>query len=194
MVSAKTSSKSAKTNGKTTVREFPRTLAGTVAPSSDSARRAALDAYQAAVTLMQKADYKAAHPALEALLHTAPPEFHDRIRMYISACAAHVDKGSTVFQTPEEEYDFAILLLNRGQLEDAREHLNSILESHPAADYAVYGLALLAALTGDGESCLETLSRAIAMNNRNRLYARSDSDFQNMQDDPRFTELLYPEA
>jgi hypothetical protein len=27
-----------------------------------------------------------------------------------------------------------------------------------------------------------------------RLRARGDSDFQDMADDPRFTELLYPEA
>ena len=31
-------------------------------------------------------------------------------------------------------------------------------------------------------------------NPRNRIQARSDSDFQDMADDPRFTELLYPEA
>jgi len=31
------------------------------------------------------------------------------------------------------------------------------------------------------------------MNPHNRFQARNDSDFQNMADDPRFTELLYPE-
>ena len=38
------------------------------------------------------------------------------------------------------------------------------------------------------------LSRAIELNNQNRIQARSDSDFQDMADDPRFTELLYPEV
>jgi hypothetical protein len=32
------------------------------------------------------------------------------------------------------------------------------------------------------------------LNARNRIQARSDSDFQDMADDPRFTELLYPEV
>jgi hypothetical protein len=32
------------------------------------------------------------------------------------------------------------------------------------------------------------------MNPKNRLQARVDNDFQNMADDPRFTELLYPEV
>ena len=38
------------------------------------------------------------------------------------------------------------------------------------------------------------LARAIELNPRNRLQARADNDFQSMVDDPRFTELLYPEV
>jgi len=37
------------------------------------------------------------------------------------------------------------------------------------------------------------LNEAIKLNPSNRFQARSDSDFNNMADDPRFTELLYPE-
>jgi hypothetical protein len=32
------------------------------------------------------------------------------------------------------------------------------------------------------------------MNPQNRIQARGDTDFNDMADDPRFTELLYPEA
>jgi hypothetical protein len=48
-------------------------------------------------------------------------------------------------------------------------------------------------MTGERERCLEHLTEAIRLNGRNRIQARSDSDFQDMSDDPRFTELLYPE-
>ena len=41
---------------------------------------------------------------------------------------------------------------------------------------------------------LQHLEQAIKLNPQNRIQARSDSDFSNMVDDPRFTELLYPEA
>jgi hypothetical protein len=37
------------------------------------------------------------------------------------------------------------------------------------------------------------LDQAVGMNPSNRYQARNDSDFQNLADDPRFTELLYPE-
>jgi hypothetical protein len=49
-------------------------------------------------------------------------------------------------------------------------------------------------MTGDSHTCLEHLTEAIRRNPRNRIQARSDSDFQDMADDPRFTELLYPEV
>ena len=56
-----------------------------------------------------------------------------------------------------------------------------------------YGLALLNAVTGQSQECLTNLGRAIELNPKNRLQARVDNDFQSMVDDPRFTELLYPE-
>jgi hypothetical protein len=49
-------------------------------------------------------------------------------------------------------------------------------------------------MTGDSHTCLEHLTEAIRQNPQNRIQARGDSDFQDMADDPRFTELLYPEV
>jgi tetratricopeptide (TPR) repeat protein len=89
---------------------------------------------------------------------------------------------------------YAVSLLNTDYYEEAREQFIEILRGHPAADYALYGLAVLDAITGQVEECLEHLARAIDGNPMNRLQARTDTDFQAMQDDPRFTELLYPEA
>ena len=53
---------------------------------------------------------------------------------------------------------------------------------------------MLSSMTGDSQTCLEHLTEAIRQNPRNRIQARADSDFQDMADDPRFTELLYPEV
>jgi tetratricopeptide (TPR) repeat protein len=64
----------------------------------------------------------------------------------------------------------------------------------PDADFAHYGMALLSSMTGQAEEALEHLTRAISLNPSNRIQARSDPDFIDMADDPRFTELLYPES
>ena len=72
--------------------------------------------------------------------------------------------------------------------------LTACSRKNPKTDYAHYGLAVLNSITGQAEECLDHLARAITLNPQNRIQARSDIDFNDMADDPRFTELLYPEA
>jgi tetratricopeptide (TPR) repeat protein len=172
----------------------PRTLAGTVAAKPDQARAQALGLYESALKLMQAGKYEDARAAFNKMLATAPGDLADRIRMYINACLQQAAKGKATFVNNEERYDYAVSLLNDGQYEDAREQFLSILQSNDKADYAFYGLAVLSSMTGDSHTCLEHLTEAIRQNPRNRIQARADSDFQDMADDPRFTELLYPEV
>uniref|UniRef100_E6QIY5 Uncharacterized protein n=1 Tax=mine drainage metagenome TaxID=410659 RepID=E6QIY5_9ZZZZ len=153
-----------------------------------------LQHYQAALQLLQQGKYEKALVAFEKLQATASPEIAERCRMYLAACHRQMDKSKLVFDTPEERYDYAVSLLNMDYYEDAREQFLEILAEHPEADYAFYGLSVLDAITGQAEECMENLSRAIAHDGRNRLLARTDTDFQSMIEDPRFTELLYPEA
>ena len=146
------------------------------------------------MVLLQQGKFDKAMAAFEKLLDTAPSELLERCKTYISICQRQVDKHSLTFPTPEEHYDYAISKLNTGYYEEAREEFDAILASYPEADYAFYGLALLDAITGRTQDCLGNLAKAIEMNPRNRLQARVDNDFQSMSDDPRFTELLYPEV
>ncbi len=177
-----------------TTKKAPRTLAGTVPPAADSERLEILALYEVAVRLMHEGKYEKAHAAFDKMLASSPPDLGDRIRMYINACLLQVSKGKATFQSNEEHYDYAISLLNDGHYEDAREQFKAILKQNEKADYAFYGLAVLASMTSDAHTCLEHLTEAIRQNPRNRIQARADSDFQDMADDPRFTELLYPEA
>jgi len=172
----------------------PRTLAGNAQPATDAARKSTLSLYESALKLMQAGKYEKAHDAFIKMLDTAPPDLAERIRMYIAACISQINKGTTTFQSHEERYDYAISLLNHGHYEDAREHFKAILLKEKSADYAFYGLALLAGMTGDSDTCIDHLTEAIRLNAQNRFQARLDSDFDGVADDPRFTELLYPEA
>jgi tetratricopeptide (TPR) repeat protein len=149
--------------------------------------------YQAAVQLLQQGKYEKALAAFEKMLPTAPAELVERCKMYINTCQRQMEKTKLTFLTPEEHYDYAVSQLNTGYYEEAREQFNSILAAYPDTDYAFYGLALLDSITGRTQDCLGNLARAIELNPRNRLQARADNDFQSMVDDPRFTELLYPE-
>ena len=172
----------------------PRTLAGATPASADGSRAKTLAQYETALRLMQEGKFDKAHTAFNQMLASSPADLAERIRMYINACLQQCAKGKTQFSTPEERYDFAVSLLNDGNYEDARTHLKKIITDDTQADYAFYGLAVLASMTGEAHTCLEHLTEAIRLNAKNRIQARADSDFQDMADDPRFTELLYPEV
>jgi tetratricopeptide (TPR) repeat protein len=150
--------------------------------------------YQTAVQLLQQGKFEKALAAFEKLLPEAPAEIGERCRMYIQTCQRQLEKHKLTFLTPEEHYDYAISQLNTGYYDEAREQFDRILATYPDTDFAFYGLAVLDSITGRSQDCLKNLLRAIELNPKNRLQARADNDFQSMVDDPRFTELLYPEV
>jgi tetratricopeptide (TPR) repeat protein len=176
---------------KTAATSRKKTTSGTA--KTDGQRSAAFQHYQAAVQLLQQGKFDRALAAFEKLQPDAPIEIRERCRIYIATCRRQLEKPTLSFATPEEHFDFAIAQLNNGYYEEAREHFDRILAQVPDADYVFYGLALLNSVTGQSQDCLTNLARAIELNPKNRLQARVDNDFQNMVDDPRFTELLYPE-
>ena len=143
---------------------------------------------------MHEGKYEKARQTFEKLSQDGPVEILERVRVYLIRLRTAPEQGGFSFESTEEQYDYAISLLNTGFYEEARDQFHGILETDPTADYAYYGLAILESMTGLAEPCLEHLGKAIELNPRNRIQARSDSDFQDMADDPRFTELLYPEV
>ncbi len=172
---------------------MPRVIAGKSDAVADQGRKQRIQNYETAVRLMREGKYEKAKAALETLLSSGAGDLVDRARVHLTACERQMKKNAISFHSPEEQYDYAISLLNTGFYEDAREQFEAILKKHPTADYAHYGLSVMHCLTGRAEDCLEQLALAIGLNPQNRIQARLDSDFQEMTDDPRFTELLYPE-
>ena len=125
----------------------PRTLAGVTPASADGSRAQTLALYEAALRLMQEGKFDKAHSAFNQMLASSPPDLAERIRMYINACLQQITKGQTKFASQEERYDYAISLLNDGNYEDARTELKKIISENGQADYAFYGLAVLASMT-----------------------------------------------
>jgi tetratricopeptide (TPR) repeat protein len=175
-----------------TARRTPRSAAAK-SGSAASENSRLVQEYQNALQLMQQGKFEKARVIFEKLSREAPPEIIERSRVYLTVCARNSADSSLSFKTPEEQYDYAVSLLNTGNFEEARDQFEAILNASPQADFAHYGMALLSSMTGQAEEALEHLSRAIELNPANRIQARSDPVFVDMADDPRFTELLYPE-
>ncbi len=177
----------------TTKSRAPKTIQGKVRTMADPAQQKSIGEYQHALQWMQEGRFEKAREAFDKLVANGPAELVERSKVYLAACDRNAKKAGLTFGGPEEQYDYAISLLNTGFYEEAREQFEAILEKSPKADYVLYGLAILESMTGQAEGCLRHLESAIELNGRNRIQARADSDFQDMADDPRFTELLYPE-
>lgn len=172
----------------------PRVIAGKTRPASSPAHQQSLTQFQNAVQFMQEGKFDRARALFEKLAQDGAPELLERSRVYLAVCSRHAAKTGLSFATPGEQYDYAVSLLNTGNYEDARDQFEGLLRKNPEADYAHYGLAVLNSITGQAEECLDHLAKAISLNPQNRIQARSDTDFADMADDPRFTELLYPET
>jgi tetratricopeptide (TPR) repeat protein len=155
----------------------------------------AVQNYEAGLKALQSRKFERAKVLLEKVVAGPIRELADRAAVHLSTCNQQLARESAGnFKSPEEHFDYAISLVNAGDYDDARAHLQKLQKQYPKADYVYYGLAVLDCLTHQIESALKHLEEAIKRDPSNRFRARNEPDFQNMADDPRFTELLYPEG
>lgn len=163
-------------------------------PTEDPRFHQAVQAYEQALKAMQTQKFEKAKPLLEKVMSAGSKELSDRAAMHLNICNQQLERTQNKFGTPAEQYDYAVSLMNVGDYVGAREQLEKLVKSNPKLDYAWYGYSVLECLTGHYPEALQHLTEAIRLNTANRFQARNDSDFQNLADDPRFTELLYPEG
>jgi tetratricopeptide (TPR) repeat protein len=150
--------------------------------------------YEAGLKALQAHKYDRAKAYFEKVIAGPSPELADRAAVHLNTCNQQLTRSSAAFKTPEEHYDYAVSLMNLGDYVTAREHFDALAKDHPTLDFVWYGMAALNCLTGHFPEALSSLGEAIRLNPANRYQARNDSDFKSLADDPRFTELLYPDT
>jgi len=153
----------------------------------------AIKSYEDGLRALQEHKFEKAKASLQKVLSGPDKALVDRAQVHIQTCDQHLEAPSLHFKSSEEHFDYAISLMNTGDYVSAREHFDKLLKQEPKADFVLYGLAALHCLTGHVEESLSTLNEAIQVNPALRFQARNDTDFQNLAEDPRLTELLYPD-
>jgi tetratricopeptide (TPR) repeat protein len=154
----------------------------------------ALQNYEAGLRALQEHKFDKAKPLFQKALSGGSKELCDRAAVHLNTCNQHLERTpATQFKTIEEHFDYAVSLMNIGDYITAREHIERLVKQAPKTDYVIYGLAALDCLTGHVEDSLKHLDEALHLNGALRYQARNDSDFHNLAEDPRFTELLYPD-
>lgn len=163
-------------------------------PTDDPRAAQALQSYEAGLRALQEHKFDKAKPLFEKVLAGPTRELIDRANIHLSICNQHIDRATAQqFKSVEEHYDYAVSLMNVGDYVTAREHIEKLVKQSPKTDFVIYGLAALDCLTSHLEDALKHLDEALRLNPALRFQARNDSDFHNLAEDPRFTELLYPD-
>jgi tetratricopeptide (TPR) repeat protein len=160
----------------------------------DPAAEQQLKAYEEALHQFQRQKYSKAKPLFEKVAAGPNKELADRARVHLRISEQRLAPNEPANpRSPEEHYQHGVAMMNMGRWDDAREHLERARKLSPKADYVIYALAALDCLTNEAESAMENLKLAIQLRPENRYHARNDEDFSFLAEDPRFTDLLYPD-
>src|SRR5271167_1601377 len=151
----------------------------------------AVQNYETGLKALQAHKYDRAKAFFEKVAAGSSPELADRAAVHLNSCNQQLSPVSTSFKVPEEQFDYAVSLMNMGDYVSARENFEALSKKCPKLDFIWYGMAVLNCLTGHFPEALASLNEAIRLNPSNRFHARNDADFKSLADDPRFTELLY---
>jgi tetratricopeptide (TPR) repeat protein len=168
-----------KTTGKTAQRSVP-------AVAEKSAHQKAFDA---AMELFHKRDFAKAKQQFQAALEGNAKELVFPAKQHIAMCEQRLSKASVKLDTAEDQYNYAIALYNRRDLDAAQKHFEMALEAEDG-DHIHYALALTLGMKRNIEGAVKHLSRAIEMEGRNRNAALNDPEFQELMQHAPIKELL----
>ncbi len=153
---------------------------------------AARKEYEKAIELFHKRHFDEAARRFEDLIEKHPDEkeFLDRARMYLGACRSGKRAKGPTAADPEELYHAAVFEKNRGNIEKALDLLRRNPTRRDGDGRVHYLLACCLALQGDVEQALQSLRKAIAADDQNRIQARLEADLAILRGTQGFTELL----
>jgi len=156
--------------------------------------QAQMKVYEEAMSLFHQQKFQRAKQELEKVITGPSRELADRARTHLRITEQRMKPSADQNpKSPEDYYQRGVAMMNLGRWDEARESLERARKLAPKADHIHYALAALDCLTGEADSALANLKIAIELRPANRYHARNDEDFNFLQEDPRFTELLYPE-
>lgn len=165
-----------------------------VARPSDPQFQTVLEQYAAAMKWFGQQKFDRAKPLLEKVCAGPYRELAERATVHLVTCNGRLNQHDTAPQRPEDYYHHAIVRMNAAQYQEAEELLARALRAGIQGPHISYALACLRAQTNDPDAALVHLKEAIRGDAHCRALARHDSDFAPLMDDPRFTEILYPET
>jgi tetratricopeptide (TPR) repeat protein len=155
----------------------------------------AVQAYEAGIKLMHAEEFEKAIRCFGDLIadHPEEPEIQERAKVLLHACEKKLQENErTVLRSADDHYNVGIAELNRREMASAIQHLEHALKLMPKADHVHYALAAANAIQANRDQALNHLKQAIHLRPENRFLAARDGDFESLQEDPDFKQLVTP--
>jgi tetratricopeptide (TPR) repeat protein len=164
--------------------------AQTVRELSKHAENARKD-FDRGVAALQKKKFEEAERNFTELVQKYPDEKElvDRSRVYLAICERQKQASMPALSEPEDFYYAAVVEKNRGTVSEAIEHLKRAAKKN-GGGRVDFLLACCYAQTGESAVSLAHLKKAIEEDQRHRILARHDRDFDPLRETPEFQELL----
>jgi len=188
----------------TTEERKARVSAGREAAANEKERResarsddrvvAAVKRLEAGMKSLLQGQYAKAAKDFEAILKTPPPDMGmtARAKQYLATCKTHLERKAAAPKTTEDLYLHGVIQMNDGDLEGALTAFNAAAKKAPQDDRLAYGQAAVHAQGGEVEAAIEALSRAVEINQANRIFAKNDSDFTPLHVHKEFQDIVTP--
>ena len=129
----------------------------------------AVQNYEAGLKALQVHKYDRAKACFEKVVAGPSPELADRASVHLSSCNQQLSRASTTFKTPEEQFDYAVSLMNMGDYVTARENFEMLVKRAPKLDFVWYGMASLNCLTGHFPEAIQSSERVDPVESREPL-------------------------
>ena len=97
----------------------------------------AVQNYEAGLKALQAHKYDRAKTCFEKVVAGPSPELADRASVHLNSCNQQMSRAVTIFKTPEEQFDYAVSLMNMGDYVGARENFEAAHEEYPQAGLRV---------------------------------------------------------
>ena len=146
--------------------------------------------YEEAVRLFQTHKFERAATMFQKALEGPNRALAHHAQVHSQICQQRLRPPEVTLKTADDHYNYAVSLMNARRLPEAAEHLEKALNLAPRADHLHYALAATEALRGNPQGAYERLKRAIDLQPRNRILARSDADFAGVLEYPPMASLL----
>lgn len=91
---------------------------------------------------------------------------------------------------PDNDLNIGAVQLLQGHLQEASTNFQAYLEDNPTSAQSFYLVATNYAMAGYAGPAIEHLRRAIELDEKSRLRARTDSNFRELEGNNRFVEIL----